>query len=60
VNHRFFGYPRSPLIEEFITYDGKCAVCEHLLSRGRYCIKKNRIVAQNESCELFKQGGRKK
>ena len=54
------GYPRFPLIEEFITYDGKCAVCGHLLSRGRYCIKKSKIVAPSDSCELFEQGGRKK
>ena len=60
MNQSSLGYPRFPLIEEFITYDGKCAVCEHLLSRGRYCIKKNRVVAQNDSCELFKQGGRNK
>lgn len=54
------GFPRFPLIEEFITYDGKCAVCKHLLLRSPYCIKKNKIVAKTDSCELFEQGGRKK
>ena len=60
ASHGSLGYPRFPLIEEFITYDGKCAVCEHLLSRGQFCIKKSRVVELTDSCELFKQGGRKK
>jgi hypothetical protein len=50
---------KSPPIEAFITYDGKCAVCENML-RGQYCLKKNKIVAKDDSCELFKMGGRKK
>lgn len=54
------GWPRYPLIEEFVTYDGKCGVCRHIFPRTQHCPKKGRIVALDESCELFEQGGRKK
>ena len=60
ANYGSLGYPRYPLIEDFITYEGRCAVCKHLLSRGRYCLKKNKNVERTDSCELFEQGGRVK
>ena len=50
---------KSPPIEDFITYDGKCAVCNHKL-RGDFCLKKLKVVEKTDTCELFENGGRKK
>ena len=50
---------KSPPIEAFITYDGKCAVCNHKL-RGDFCLKKLKVVEKTDTCELFENGGRKK
>lgn len=50
---------KSPPIEDFITYDGKCAVCKHKL-RGDFCLKKLKVVEKTDTCELFENGGRKK
>jgi hypothetical protein len=55
------GYPRFPLIEEFITYDMKYVRCANRM-RGDFCLKKLRVIATTDcaACEQFKQGGRKK
>ena len=55
------GYPRFPLIEEFITYDMKYVRCANRM-RGDFCLKKLRVIATTDctSCEQFKQGGGKK
>jgi hypothetical protein len=50
--------PKYPPIEDFITYDGKCAVCGHKL-RGDFCLKKLRIVEKTDTCELFEEGRKK-
>jgi hypothetical protein len=52
-------HPKYPPIEDFITYDGKCAVCFNRM-RGDFCLKKLRVVEKTDTCELFKMGGRKK
>ena len=38
------GYPRFPLIDEFITYDMKYVDCANRM-RGNFCLKKLRVIA---------------
>lgn len=40
-------------LDEFVTYDGKCAVCRHLLRSGRFCPLKVRVMSLIDSCESF-------
>ena len=44
----------TPVLEDFITWDGRCAVCEYMM-RGQFCLKKLRVVAKDDSCDDFKE-----
>ena len=48
-------HQNHPSLEDFITYDGKCAVCVHRM-RGDFCIKKLKQVERTDTCELFTMG----
>jgi len=44
-------------LEEFQTYEGKCASCRHRGGFSGWCPKKGKEVQDTDSCPLY-QGGR--
>ena len=47
----------APPLEEFQTYEGKCASCRHQGGWSGWCFKKGKVVRDTDSCPLY-QGGR--
>lgn len=45
----------TPLIESYITFDGKCALCEHHSRYSGWCFIKGQTVRNEETCEKFKK-----
>jgi hypothetical protein len=44
-----------PFLARFITYDGKCALCGERSEFSSWCYVKRRTVANDETCESFKE-----
>jgi len=44
-----------PFLQEFVTYDGKCASCAHQSNFSHWCYVKGEVVRDDDSCEKFKE-----
>ena len=44
-----------PFLAEFVTYEGKCAVCGHRSEFSRWCYIKGENVRKDDSCDSFKE-----
>jgi len=45
----------TPLLEEFITYEGKCALCKNRSRYSSWCFIRSMVVNEGDSCKDFKE-----
>ena len=44
-----------PLLEDFVTWDGRCALCAHLSIFSCWCYLHGKVVAKDDTCDSFKE-----
>jgi len=45
----------TPLLEEFITFDGKCARCANRSRFSGWCFTHSKTVNEGDTCDQFRQ-----
>jgi hypothetical protein len=49
----------TPYLEDYITFDGKCAICMYLSTYSTWCYARAKVVNKDDTCERFKERVRK-
>jgi len=45
----------TPLLEDFITFDGKCALCKNRSRFSSWCYLYGMVVSKDDTCGQFKE-----
>lgn len=49
-----------PVLEEFLTFEGRSVNCKYIIGRRRFCLKKAQFVSGDCTCEFFEENGKAK